>query len=241
MKILSLDSTALTATVAVCEDEHLIGLYTLNTGSTQSETLLPMVESVMKLSGLEMADIDMFACSRGPGSFTGVRIGAATIKGLAFGSDKPCIGVSTLEALAYHLKELAGSGEAILCPVMNARRGQVYNALFMVKNGVMSRICEDRALAISALEQELLNYTMPIFFSGDGYDITVKSLNSLSASVTPELLRYQNAYSVAMVALEKYRDGDRTTDAELSPSYLRLPQAERERNERLAREAEQKQ
>ena len=240
MKILSLDSTALTATVAVCEDERLVGLYTLNTGSTQSETLLPMVESVMKLSRWEMSEIDLFACSRGPGSFTGVRIGAATIKGLAFGSDKPCIGVSTLEALAYHLKDLAGDGEAVLCPVMNARRGQVYNALFSVKNGVMSRICEDRALAISALEQELLTYQVPVFLSGDGYDITRKSLNTLSVATTPELLRYQNAYSVAMVALDKHRNGDRTTDAELAPSYLRLPQAERDRNERLAREAEQK-
>ena len=237
MKILSLDSTALTATVALCEDEHLVGLYTLNSGSTQSETLLPMIESLMKLIGWQISDIDLFACSRGPGSFTGVRIGAATVKGLAFDSNKPCIGVSTLEALAYHLKDLSGAGEAILCPVMNARRGQVYNALFRVKDGVMSRICEDRALAISALDAELAAYDLPVYLSGDGYDITVKNMNAVSPAVTPELLRYQNAYSVAMVALAAYRDGERTTDAELAPSYLRLPQAERERNERLAREA----
>lgn len=237
MKILSLDSTALTATVALCEDDRLIALYTLNSGSTQSETLLPMVESAMTLMGWQMDDIDLFACSKGPGSFTGVRIGAATIKGLAFGSEKPCIGVSTLEALAYHLKDLSGTVDAILCPVMNARRGQVYNALFRVHDGVMTRLCEDRALAISALEQELSAYDLPIFLSGDGYEITKQGMTQLAVSDTPELLRYQNAYSVAMVALNAYQRGERTSDAELAPTYLRLPQAERERNERLAREA----
>lgn len=237
MKILSLDSTALTATVALCEDEHLVGLYTLNSGSTQSETLLPMVESMMHMMGWQMDDVDLFACSRGPGSFTGVRIGAATIKGLAFGSDKPCIGVSTLEALAYHLKELGGQKDAILCPVMNARRGQVYNALFRTSGGVITRLCDDRALAISALEEELATFDLPIYLSGDGYDITKQNMNKVQTADTSEFLRYQNAYSVAMVALEAYRNGDRTTDADLSPSYLRLPQAERERNERLAREA----
>ena len=237
MKLLSLDSTALTATVALCEDERLVGLYTLNSGSTQSETLLPMVESLMSLIGWQISDIDLFACSRGPGSFTGVRIGAATIKGLAFGSEKPCIGVSTLEALAYHLKDLCGSGSAILSPVMNARRAQVYNALFRVENGVMTRIYEDRAVSISMLEQELSGYDIPIYLSGDGYEITKQGMKGVAVANTPELLRYQNAYSVAMVALDAYRNGNRTLDSELSPTYLRLPQAERERNERLAREA----
>ncbi len=239
MKVLALDSTALTATVALCEDDHLVGLYTLNSGSTQSETLLPMVESMMKLMGWEITDIDLFACSKGPGSFTGVRIGAATVKGLAFGTDKPCIGVSTLEALAYHLKELGCQKNALLCPVMNARRGQVYNALFRISQGKLERICEDRALSISALEEELIARNEPVYLSGDGYDITMQNFKELVPPSTPELLRYQNAYSVAMVAWEAYQRGERTSDAELSPSYLRLPQAERERNERLAKEAAQ--
>ena len=101
----------------------------------------------------------------------------------------------------------------------------------------MTRLCDDRALAISALEEELAVFDLPIYLSGDGYDITKQNMNKVKTADTPELLRYQNAYSVAMVALEAYRNGDRTTDAALSPSYLRLPQAERERNERLAREA----
>lgn len=236
MKILALDSTATTATVALCEDERLIGLYTLNSGSTQSETLLPMVESLLKLLGLTVDDIDMFACAKGPGSFTGVRIGAATVKGLAFGTDKPCIGVSTLEALAANLIGLVGD-DAILCPVMNARRGQVYNALFRMTDGKLTRICEDRALSIQELETELIKYQLPVYLCGDGYDVTLKGMTQLTDAQTPELMRYQNAYSVATVALEAYRNGERTTDAELTPSYLRLPQAERERNERLAREA----
>ena len=199
-------------------------------------TLLPMGRDMLKNSELSLADVDAVAVAAGPGSFTGVRIGAATIKGLAFESDKPCIGVSTLEALAYHLKELSGREDAILCPVMNARRGQVYNALFRTTGGVMTRLRDDRALAISALEEELAAFDLPIYLSGDGYDITKQNMNKVKIADTPELLRYQNAYSVDMVALEAYRNGDRTTDAALSPSYLRLPQAERERNERLARE-----
>ena len=181
----------------------------------------------------------MPAVATATGAVPGVRIGAATIKGLAFGSEKPCIGVSTLEALAYHLKDMCPNGKAILCPVMNARRGQVYNALFLTENGVLSRICDDRALAISALAQELAAYEMPIYLSGDGYDITKQGMSNVFVADTPELLRYQNAYSVAMVALQAYRNGERTSDAELAPTYLRLPQAERERNERLAREATQ--
>ena len=240
MKILALDSTALTATVALCEDEHLIGLYTLNSGSTQSETLLPMVESLMHLMKWDISDIDLFACAKGPGSFTGVRIGAATIKGLAFGRGKPCLGISTLEALAHQLVGLVVGADAILCPVMNARRGQVYNALFRVCDGKLTRLCDDRALSITELEEELLNYSLPVYLTGDGYDITQRSMFRLSVAQTPEHLRYQNAYSVAMVALDAYRNGVQTTDAELSPSYLRLPQAERERNERLAREAAEK-
>lgn len=240
MKILALDSTALTATVALCEDEHLIGLYTLNSGSTQSETLLPMVESLMHLMKWDISDIDLFACAKGPGSFTGVRIGAATIKGLAFGRGKPCLGISTLEALAHQLVGLVVGADAILCPVMNARRGQVYNALFRVCDGKLTRLCDDRALSITELEEELLNYSLPVYLTGDGYDITQRSMSRLSVAQTPEHLRYQNAYSVAMVTLDAYRNGIQTTDAELPPSYLRLPQAERERNERLAREAAEK-
>ena len=228
MIILAIDSTAASGSVAICRDEKLLCEFTLNIGNTHSETLLPMVESALKMCGMTASDIDLFACDEGPGSFTGVRIGAATIKGLAFNSGKPCIGVSTLEALAYNLSGFEG----IACPVMNARRDQVYNALFDVNNGEVKRICEDRALAISELEDELLKLNAPVYLSGDGYDISLEGFKSLKCKNTPEMLRYQSGYSVAVCALKKYNAGTRTTDSELTATYLRLPQAERERLEK---------
>ncbi|MBO5757809.1 MAG: tRNA (adenosine(37)-N6)-threonylcarbamoyltransferase complex dimerization subunit type 1 TsaB, partial [Clostridia bacterium] len=126
MKILALDSTAVVGSVALCEDTRMVAHYTLNTGNTHSQTLLPMIESALGCAEWEIDDLDLIAVSNGPGSFTGVRIGVATVKGLAFGKNIPCAGVSTLEALAYNLRYFNG----IICPVMNARRAQVYNALF---------------------------------------------------------------------------------------------------------------
>lgn len=229
MIILALDSTAQTGAVALCRDEKLIASFTLNTGNTHSETLLPSVEAVLKLGDVTVDDVDLFAISKGPGSFTGVRIGAATVKGMAFGKDKPCIGVSTLEALAYNLRGFSG----IACPVMNARRSQVYNALFRVENGKIERLCPDRAIALTELAEELAAYgDTPIYLSGDGYDMTREALTSCNLGNTPEELIYQSGYSVAMCALAAYEAGERTTDAELVPTYLRLPQAERERLEK---------
>lgn len=229
MIILALDSTAQTGAVALCRDEKLVASFTLNTGNTHSETLLPSVEAVLKLGDMTVDDVDLFAISKGPGSFTGVRIGAATVKGMAFGKDKPCIGVSTLEALAYNLRGFSG----IACPVMNARRSQVYNALFRVENGKIERLCPDRAIALTELAEELAAHgDTPIYLSGDGYDMTREALTSCKLGNTPEELIYQSGYSVAMCALAAYEAGERTTDAELIPTYLRLPQAERERLEK---------
>lgn len=230
MKILALDSTALTATVTLCEDEKLIAEYTVNNGNTHSETQLPMIASMLDICGFKPGDIDVFACSAGPGSFTGVRIGAATIKGLAFGTQKCCIGVSSLRALANNLKGCGG----IICAVMNARRGQVYNALFSSDG---ERLCDDRAVSIEELELELADKNETVYLCGDGTDITLDGFAGKvkNAVAAPERLRYPSAYSVAQCALEDYRSGVRTTDIELTPVYLRLAQAERER---LAREAE---
>lgn len=225
MKILALDSTALTAAVALCDDEKLIANYTLNNLNTHSETLLPMVESVLKLSGLTTNEIDLFACAAGPGSFTGVRIGAATIKGLAFAKNAPCIGVSALEALAYNLRFCDG----VICPMMNARRGQVYNAVF--EGG--KRLCDDRALSVEELAKSLESEKKNIWFCGDGAFLIKPFVEGKeNAKFAPETLIYPSGYSVAMCALEAYRNGVRTTAEELAPTYLRLPQAERERLER---------
>ena len=243
MIILALDSTATTASAALCRDSHLLALTTLNGGLTHSETLLPIVEELFNHTGLTVADVDMFAVSAGPGSFTGVRIGAATVKGLAFGRGKPCVGVSSLEALARNLIACEG----IICPVMNARREQVYNALFEARDGVLTRLCPDRAIAVDELCRELDGEQRPIYVCGDGAEL----MSGVRSHPVPDMLIWQNAYSVARCALETYNTsvtsvtnvtvvagtiesaGHIDTDRTLSPTYLRMPQAERERLERL--------
>ena len=237
MLILALDSTAQVGSVALCEDEKLIAEYTINTGHTHSETLLPMVESVLKIAGYTVDDVDLFVCTAGPGSFTGVRIGAATVKGIAFGKNQPCIGVSTLEALALNGVVLNG----ILCPSMNARRQQVYNALFASDGTSLTRLCEDRALAITELGEELATKCpdLPVYLMGDGaklvYDALSESLGERLVML-PERLVHQSGYNTAMAGLRLYRDGVRTTDFELAPVYLRPSQAERMRMEKLNQE-----
>ncbi len=229
MKILAVDSTAVTASVSVTEDEKLLAEYTLLNGNTHSETLLPMTESALKALGLTVRDIDLFACSAGPGSFTGVRIGAATIKGLAFGKEKPCVSVSTLEALAYNLVGFSG----LICPVMNARRSQVYTALFESDGKKLTRLIEDSALPISELDELLARKGESVRFCGDGYDITIPELKLCPHTPVPKRLRPQSAYSVAMVAAEKYRAEGGVSDRELVSTYLRPCQAERELAEKM--------
>ena len=233
IRILALDSTAEVSSVCVCEGDKLICEITVNTGNTHSQTLLPAVEQTLKMAEMTVNDIDVFACSTGPGSFTGVRIGVATIKGIAYGKGKPCVSVSTLEALAYNLI----GNEGIVCPVMNARRSQVYNALFECEGGNLKRLCDDRALAISELDEELAGKTEPIYLSGDGYEITEKGFKNTKISYVPERQRYQSAYSVAQIALQRYESGEYVDDAALVPIYLRPSQAERERQERLSKES----
>ncbi|MBR2293894.1 MAG: tRNA (adenosine(37)-N6)-threonylcarbamoyltransferase complex dimerization subunit type 1 TsaB [Clostridia bacterium] len=228
MKILSLDSSAIVASVALCEDGKLLAEYTINNGNTHSETLLPMVESVLRLWGLKADDVDLFACSAGPGSFTGVRIGAATVKGLAFGRGRPCVGVSTLEAIAENLSLHRG----LICPVMNARRQQVYCALFRSDGETLTRLLPDSALSIAELDELLAAYGEEVVFCGDGYDVTLPALTKTRPFPTPERLRHQSAYSVAQVALRHYLAGDAVTDTALAVTYLRPSQAERTRMER---------
>ena len=233
IRILALDSTAEVSSVCVCEGEKLICEITVNTGNTHSQTLLPAVEQTLKMAEMSVNDIDVFACSTGPGSFTGVRIGVATVKGIAYGKNKPCVSVSTLEALAYNLV----GNNGLICPVMNARRSQVYNAMFKSEDGSLTRLCDDRALAISELDEELAGKTEPIYLSGDGYEITEKGFKNTKIAYVPERQRYQSAYSVAQVALKKYEAGECVDDAALVPIYLRPSQAERERQERLSKES----
>ncbi len=227
MKILALDSTANTSTVALLENETLLGIYTANTKNTHSETLLPMIKHLLSTLRVENDQIDAYAVSNGPGSFTGVRIGVATIKGLAFGKNKKCVEVSTIEALAQNLEGFNG----IICPIMNARRGQVYTGAFF--NG--KRIIDDTCMMLSDLIPMLEKYNESIYFVGDGYSL-IENMQISNLKETPEMLRYQNAYSVGKIAYKKLLTEETVTDRELSVEYLRKPQAEREREEKLKEE-----
>ena len=228
MLILALDSTAIVASAAICRDGAPLASFTVKNGNTHSETLLPMVKALMDTTGLSVDDMDVLACSIGPGSFTGVRIGAATVKGLAFGKEKTVIGVSTMEALARNLLPFEG----LICPVMNARRGQVYNALFRAEGNMLTRLTPDRALSVAELEEELAAQGEAVALCGDGTDMTAAAFTRVKLCTVPALLVDQNAVSVAAAAAAAYESGVRTTDAELAPIYLRLPQAERERLEK---------
>ena len=231
MRILAFDSTARSASVAVLEDERMLALYEIDNGLTHSELLLPMAEDVLKSLKIDIKDIDLFAASVGPGSFTGVRIGAALVKGLAFGRDIPCASVSTLRALAENLRGVKG----YIVSVMDARRGQTYTATFHSNGEEIKRISEDRAISLNELCDELSGLTEPIYLVGDGYEPAKRALDSrcVITESTPPLLRLQSAYSIGLVAYGDYRDGRCVTDRELAPTYLRMPQAERERLEKL--------
>ena len=226
MKIFACDSTAKTASVALCEDTVLLAEFTQNGGNTHSETLLPMTEVLLNSMKTDIDEVDIFAVSEGPGSCTGVRIGAATVKGFAHRKNKPCIGVSTLEALA---RNLAFGEDKIIVPVMDARRGQFYTAKFAFKSCEFVRIEEDSAKSFEELKAEIEALRSRIYLCGDGYAPARKLLGDELSFETPEKLRYQSAYSVAQIAYEKYLAGNRTTAEELRPTYLRLPQAERDR------------
>lgn len=229
MIILGIDSTANVCSAAVCDNDRLIGEIQINTGNTHSEILLPAIEQILALTGTDIDDVELFSASIGPGSFTGVRIGAATIKGLAFGKNIPCCEVSSLASLAQNLSCFDG----ILCPVINARRMQVYNALFSCTDGIVTRLTPDRAISVKELDKELSQYSDRIYMSGDGYDICKKHFVNTETQNVPSKMRLHSAYSTCVCGLENYNNDNTVTDKELSPSYLRLSQAERERNEKL--------
>ena len=227
MLILAFESSARPASVALLRDGSLLSQYSQCSSLTHSRTLLPMAEDMLKNAELTIGDVDLFAVAHGPGSFTGVRIGVSTVKGLAWAANKPCVGVSTLEAMAWH--GLAAGG--VVCPVMDARRGQVYNALFEIRNGKPVRLCGDRPIALEELAPQLRELESPAFLVGDGAAITAKYLETVGIPfrMAPENLRWQSAWGVAMAASER----EPGTADSLLPVYLRLSQAERERQARL--------
>ena len=235
MTILAFETSAKAASAALFREGVLLGESYQNTGLTHSQTLLSMAESLMVSCGVTPAEIDAVGVAAGPGSFTGVRIGVAAAKGVAWGREIPCVGVSTLAAMAVGF----GAWQGYVCPVMDARRSQVYNALFRVDCGKCTRIREDRAISLRDLGEDVKNLSGPIFLVGDG---SVLCYNTLLETVPglvlpPEHRRHQRAAGVALEAARILETGERPSGAELVPNYLRLSQAERERLERMEKAA----
>ena len=216
MLILAIESSAKAASAALCRDGEILAYSFQRTALTHSATLLPMIDDMLQNSGTDKAAIDAVAVARGPGSFTGVRIGVSTAKGLCWGLDRPAIGVSTLEAMAY--LALGVPEGTVICPAMDARRSQIYNALF-------------RAIAAGDLASEAAALPGPLWVLGDGAAVCAAALDAQGVEYTlaPEYLRWQNACGVALAAADKTPQGAEN----LLPVYLRLSQAERERQERM--------
>ena len=234
MKILAFETSAKAASVALMEKGKLLGESYQNTGLTHSQTLMVMAEDLLKACNLTAKDVEAVAVAAGPGSFTGVRIGVAAAKGFAWGAELPCYGVSTLEAMARNL----GVYQGYVVPAMDARRSQVYTAIFHGEKGVLSRVEEDMAISLEELKEKIKNYEEPVFLVGDG---AVLCYNTLLEEVTglvlpPEHRQHQRAAGVALAAQAMADAGETGNGAELTPNYLRLSQAERERAARENRE-----
>ena len=232
MKLLAIDTSGPVCGVAVMNEKGICYECSTQNKLTHSVNLMPMIDEALSSSGLTLAELDRIALVTGPGSFTGVRIGVATVKGLCWAAEKPAIGVSTLEAMA----QLAlGAGENdVICTAMDARRDQVYGALFVRENGGLRQLCPDRALAAAELAEEIRQTGRRAYVLGDGWAVMEKALAAaqLPYTVAAEPLRYQNAWGVCCAAAGKEPSGA----AELLPVYLRLSQAERERQERMMKE-----
>ena len=237
MRILALDSSGLVASVAVVEDnlaeEVTIAEYTVNYKKTHSQTLLPMLDEVAKMTELDLDTIDAIAAAGGPGSFTGLRIGSATAKGLGLALHKPLIHIPTLEGLACNLWGATG----IVCPIMDARRGQVYTGIYEFENDKLKAHEGQMAVSIEELAEKLKIYEKKITFLGDGVPVfrkvlTEELLKGFDIAFAPAHMNRQRAAAVGALAIRYYKEGKIETAAEHQPDYLRVSQAERERQER---------
>lgn len=218
--VLGIDSSAVSAGCALVEGDKIVAEQFLNTRHTHSETLLPMISAMLKSAQVALSDVDKIAVSAGPGSFTGLRIGISCVKGLCDAAHKPCVSVSTLEAIAYNFLHIDG----IICACMDARCKQVYNALFRSENGFLTRLCEDRAISAADLSAELANLDGKVILAGDGAEL-MHTFTEGKYELAPPALRFQRGSGVCFAA----QNAPEIASSALMPSYLRLPQAERER------------
>ena len=234
MRILGIESSSLVASAAVVEDGVTVGEYTVNHKKTHSQTLLPMIDSLMSLLEMDPFSVDAIAVSGGPGSFTGLRIGSATAKGLGLALKKPLIHVPTLDAMAYGLFGASG----LICPVMDARRNQVYTGIYRFEDD-FETVMEQAAIDVGELAARLNQMGERVIFLGDGvpvYEKQLKELMTVPSLFAPAHVNRQRAASVAALGAVYFREGKIETAAEHKPDYLRKSQAEREREERESRE-----
>ncbi len=237
MKILGIDTTGQTASAALVEDDKLIAEFTLNYKLTHSQTIMPMIAEIIERSETDKASIDCIACAAGPGSFTGLRIGAATAKGFALALGKPLVAVPTLDALAYNMFET----NKIICPIMDARRNQVYAAFYMWENGKMLRLTDHMAESIDRIIEVAEMLEQEVIFLGDGVPVHRAKLEQHENFLfAPSHCNMQRAASVAALGRILAEEGMAKSGDEFELIYLRKSQAEREREERLAKEEEGK-
>ena len=236
MLLLAFETSAKSCSAALHDGRGLLAESYQNSGLTHSQTLMVMAEDLLKVCGKSAADVTHLAVAAGPGSFTGVRIGVSAAKGFAWGAEKPVYGVSTLEAMALGLGVMDGH----ICCCMDARRKQVYNAIFLAENGHLTRVTEDRAISLEELKEELLSIDGPIYLVGDGAELTMRTLGAEIPQLIlpPEHRRHQRASGVALAAIGAMERGEPADGAALQPNYLRLSQAERERMEKLRKNNE---
>ena len=237
MKILGLDSSGIVASVAVVEDDILVAEYTVNYKKTHSQTLLPMLDEIAKMTELDLKTIDAIAVAAGPGSFTGLRIGSATAKGLGLALKKPLIAVPTVEGLAYNLYDTDG----LICPIMDARRRQVYTGIYRFEEHRLVTVEDQMAVPMEEMISKLNEYQQPVTFLGDGVPVFVDMIAEklkVPYSFAPAHVNKQRAAAVAALGLIYYKEGRTQTAMEHIPDYLRVSQAEREREERQKKERE---
>ena len=234
MNILAIESSAKAASVALGINGELYSQYFQNNGQTHSRSIMPMIRDMLVCAGKNTNDIDAVAVSVGPGSFTGLRIGIAAAKGIAWAGDKPCIPVSTLEAMAHQISIADG----IICCAMDARRGQIYNALFSSHRGKLTRLTSDRAISIDELSIELKKEKNTIFTIGDGASLCYNMLSCMGKDVfmAPKNLIMQSAQGVLLASQNQAVMGNAIPASQLEPNYLRLSQAERERLEKTEKD-----
>ncbi len=232
MLLLAFETSAKAASAALHDGQRLLGESYQNTGLTHSQTLMVMAEDLLKQCGYTPQDVTAVAVAHGPGSFTGVRIGAAAAKGFSWGGGIPCYGVSTLEAMAEGL----GIYQGIVCPVMDARRSQVYNALFRAEKGTLTRLAPDRAISLEDLGAQLQAFREPVYLVGDGCGLTYRALSAAVPELVlpPEHRQHQRAAGVALLAVRQALQGLAPSGGALMPNYLRLSQAEREKLEKCS-------